>query len=123
MSPAARRAPARKPRAKAAEPIVFRGPPDRLASLLPAMGAPEGAEATLKGAEVRTLAVRPTEGDAHKATLKISKTTPPGTYKGTAVIEGKEVPIVAEVEGKARLDAHPRRVAQHPCRGGAHRDA
>jgi hypothetical protein len=119
VSPAARRAPARKPKAKA-EPVVFRGPPDRLASLLPAMGAPEGAEATLKGAEVRTLAVRPTEGDAHKATLKISKTTPPGTYKGTAVIEGKEVPIVAEVEGRARLDAHPRRVAVEAKPGTRH---
>jgi len=73
------------------------------------------AEATLKGAEVRTLAVRSSErvgkADALKATLKLPKTTPPGTYKGTATIEGKEVPIVAEVEGRARLDAHPRRVA------------
>jgi hypothetical protein len=125
VSPAARKQPARKPaarrpKAKPAEPIVFRGPPDRLASLLPAVGAPEGAEATLKGAEVRTLAVRPTEGDAHKATLKVSKTTPPGTYKGTAVIEGKEVPIVAEVEGKARLDAHPRRVALETAPGARH---
>jgi len=124
VSPAARKQPARKPAARKprakAEPVVFRGPPDRLATLMPAVGAPEGAEATLKGVEVRTLAVRPTEGDAHKATLKVSKTTPPGTYKGTAVIEGKEVPIVAEVEGKARLDAHPRRVAVEAAPGARH---
>jgi hypothetical protein len=112
---------AAKPKAGAkAKPVVFRGPPDRLASLVPLAGeAPAeeaaAAEATLNGAEVRGLAVRSTarlgKTDARKATLKLPKTTPPGTYRGTAVIEGKEVPIVAEVEGRARLDAHPRRVA------------
>ena len=117
MSPARRAAKAK------AEPVVFRGPPDRLASLVPA-GASEAAEATLKGAEVRTLAIRSSErigkADALKATLKLPKTTPPGSYKGTAVIEGKEVPIVAEVEGRARLDAHPRRVAVEAKPGTRH---
>lgn len=123
MTPAARRA--AKPKA---QPVVFRGPPDRLASLVPLAGdaQPEAttAEATLKGAEVRTLAVRSTarvgKADARKATLKLPKTTPPGSYKGTAVIEGKEVPIVAEVEGRARLDAHPRRVALEAAPGARH---
>jgi hypothetical protein len=121
VTPPARRAAARKAKAKA-QPVVFRGPPDRLASLVPAETAgPAAAEATLKGAEVRTLAIRSAErigkAEALKATLKLPKTTPPGTYKGTATIEGKEVPIVAEVEERARLDAHPRRVALEAAPG------
>jgi hypothetical protein len=112
VSPPARRAAARKPRA---EPVVFRGPPDRLRSLLPAAGEAASAEATLGGVEVRTLAIRSTEragkAGSLRATLRLPRTTLPGTYKGTALIGGEEVPIVAEVAERARLDAHPHRIA------------
>ncbi len=102
------------------EPVVFRGPPDRLASLLPpaevgaAPEAVEGPEARLEGAEIRRLTVRSTarEGpEVRKATLRLPRSTPPGRYEGSARIGGQELPIVAEVEPRPRLQAHPPRLS------------
>jgi hypothetical protein len=107
----------REPRAK---PVVFRVPPDRLASLLTGAqiaGAPEasiGPEARLRGADVRRLTVRPVaRGDveARKATLRLPRWTPPGRYEGSAQIAGRELAIVAEVQPRARLEAHPSRLS------------
>lgn len=101
-----------------AEPVVFRGPPDRLASLLPGSLVPaEPAEAepavNLTGADVHGFRVqsRARAGeDARTATLRLPGTTPPGTYAGSAHIGGREVAIVAHVERRPRLRAHPRRL-------------
>jgi hypothetical protein len=102
------------------ERIVFRGPPDNLATLFPAAAAPAKAdtgrepEAKLLGAEVRGLTVRaPARAalDVRRATLRLLPTTPPGTYEGSAEIEGRKVPIVAEVERRPRLEAEPRRIS------------
>src|SRR5919106_3719815 len=102
----------------AGESLVFRGPPGRLASLLP---APSGAEqvakeptASLSGADVRGLTVRTFARagvDARKVTLRVPTSTAPGTYRGSAEIEGQEIPIVVEVEPRARLAADPRRIS------------
>lgn len=43
-------------------------------------------------------------------TLRLPKSTPPGTYEGSAEIEGRTVPIVAEVEARPLAQAEPRRV-------------
>ncbi len=109
-----------RPRAtgKQAEPVVFRGPPDRLASLLPRTAVPaEPAEAepavSLEGADVQGLRVRsPARAgeEAREAMLRLAGTTPPGRYAGSAEIGGREVPIVAEVEPRPRLRAQPRRL-------------
>ena len=116
MTPRARRTAAKGP---TPERIVFRGPPDRLASLLPpsAAAVEEEAAATpaasLRGAEVRGLSVR-RPGRAgtgtRRATLRLPRSTPPGTYRGSAEIGGELVPIVAEVEGRSRIEAEPRRL-------------
>lgn len=117
MTPAPRR-PAGKPRAE--ERVVFRGPPDRLASLLTAAGAAakpgadRAPEATLRGAEVRGLTVRTLARagvDARRATLRLPRSTPPGTYEGYAEIEGRKVSIVAEVERRPRVETDPRRIS------------
>ena len=124
MTPKARTA-GKRP---AAERIVFRGPPDRLASLLPVAGAAGAAReavkepaANLRGAEVRGLTVRTLARsglDARRATLRLPRSTPPGTYEGSAEIEGQEVPIVAEVEERPRLEADPRRLSVEVAPGG-----
>lgn len=123
MTPKPRRAAKPAPR----ERIVFRGPPDRLASLLPAAGAvgahDAGKEpaANLHGAEVRGLTVRTLARaglDARRATLRLPRSTPPGTYQGSAEIEGREIPIVVEVEQRPRLEADPRRISVEVAPGG-----
>jgi hypothetical protein len=114
VTPRARRA-AAKPSGR--ERIVFRGPPNRLATLLPPAGAAgketEAPAATLRGAEVRALSVRESAragAGARRATLRLPRTTPPGTYRGSAEIAGEQVSIVAEVEGRPRFEADPRRI-------------
>jgi len=107
--------------------IVFRGPPDRLASLLPVARAAAAREAVkepaanLRGAEVRGLTVRTLARsglDARRVTLRLPRSTPPGTYEGSAEIEGQEIPIVAEVEERPRLEADPRRLSVEVAPGG-----
>jgi hypothetical protein len=114
VTPRARRTAAKRP---TPERIVFRGPPDRLASLLPPSGAPveEAAApaASLRGAEVRGLSVRRQARAGtgeRRATLRLPRSTPPGTYRGSAEIGGEQVPIVAQVESRPRIEAEPRRL-------------
>ena len=123
MTPRPRRAAKPPPR----ERIVFRGPPDRLVSLLPvagaagARGAGQEPAASLRGAEVRGLTVRTLARvglDARRATLRLPRSTPPGTYRGSAEIEGRKISIVAEVEQRPRLEADPRRISVEVAPGG-----
>ena len=103
----------------AAERIVLRGPPDRLDTLLPAAAAAEptrAASASLVGTEVRALRVRPL-ADARRVTLRLPRSTPPGTYEGSAEIEGRTVPIVAEVEARPLAQAEPRRLVLEAAPG------
>jgi hypothetical protein len=117
VSPKQRRKPA------AAAPLTFRGPPHRLASLVPLPEAAERvhAEAQLEGAEIDRLAVRPLRRvglPLGRATLRLPKSTPPGTYRGSVAIAGREVPVVAEVEPRPRLDAAPSSVSLEVEPGG-----
>lgn len=78
--------------------------------------------ASLNGADVRDLRMRPLvrEGeDISRVTLRLPRSTPPGTYTGSAEIEGKTVPILAEVEPRPRLEAEPRRITVEADPGGA----
>jgi hypothetical protein len=46
-----------------------------------------------------------------KATLRLPKSTPPGTYAGSVEIGGLELPVVVEVEPLAKVDVSPSRLA------------
>jgi hypothetical protein len=110
VSPAARKA------QSAAAPVTFRGPPHRLSSLvtLPAGGDELGRpKALLEGAEVRGLSVRPLtrEGlDLGKVTLRLPRSTPPGSYSGSVELGGRRVPVRVDVEPRPRLEASPSRL-------------
>jgi hypothetical protein len=97
--------------------VTFRGPPHRLTSLiaLPDGLDPSGeAKARLKGVEIRGLAVRSLRREGlgmGKATLRLPKSTPPGTYAGSVEIGGLELPAVVEVEPLAKVDVTPSRLA------------
>jgi hypothetical protein len=97
--------------------VSFRGPPHRLSSLVELpdrsdeLGEPT---ALLEGAEIRGLSVRPltTKGRGFgKVTLRLSKSTPPGSYAGSVELGGKRVPVVVEVEPRPRIEASPSRLA------------
>ena len=83
MSPRARTA---RP---AAAPVAFRGPPHRLSSLVQLPDAPDALgepRALLEGAEIRGLGVRALTREGPgvgKLTLRLPKSTPPGTYSGS----------------------------------------
>jgi hypothetical protein len=117
----------RAAKARVGERAVFRGPPDRLASLLPSTAvvgpdAERQPSASLRGADVRALTVRRLARGAvgaSRATLRLPRSTPPGTYSGSAEIEGRTVPIVVEVEPRPRLEAEPRRITVEAEPGGA----
>jgi hypothetical protein len=74
-----------------------------------APGATHAATASLAGTEVQAVRVRPLP-DARKVTLRLPRSTPPGTYAGSAEIGGETVPIVAEVEAWPLAQAEPRRI-------------
>jgi hypothetical protein len=105
------------PRARAAKPrLTFRGPPHRLTSLV---ALPDGADdvgrptALLEGAEIHGFAVRPMtrEGlNMGKATLRLPKSTPPGTYAGSVEIGGRQMAVAVEVEPRPKIDVSPSRL-------------
>src|SRR6266702_4940720 len=95
-----------------AMPVTFRGPPHRLSSLVALpdeSGAHAKVEARLEGAEIRRVAVRPSREGLRmgKVTLRLPKSTPPGTYSGSVDIGGQQLPIVAEVEARPNVEANP----------------
>jgi hypothetical protein len=110
--------------AAGAKPVTFRGPPDRLASLLPLPDDPEALRqraARLEGADVRAIRVRPLTREGvslGKFTLRLPKSTPPGTYSGSLEIGDQQVPIVGEVEPRPRLRTSPRRLTIETEPGG-----
>jgi hypothetical protein len=73
-----------------------------------------GPKALLEGAEVRGLAVRPLTREGpptSKVTLRLPKTTPPGSYAGSVEIGGRQVPVVVEVEPRPKLEVSPARLS------------
>jgi hypothetical protein len=107
--------PRRAAASRAPEKVVtFRGPPNRVASLIPLpqeAGALRQRTARLEGAEVRALRIRPLTHEGAgigRLTIRLPRSTPPGTYSGSVEIGGRELPIVAEVEPRPRLEATPR---------------
>ena len=103
--------------ARAAGPkLTFRGPPHRLTSLV---ALPEDAgdvgnpSALLEGAEIHGFAIRPLtrEGlNMGKATLRLPKSTPPGTYDGSVEIGGRKLTVAVEVEPRPKIDVSPSRL-------------
>jgi hypothetical protein len=108
------------PRQRAARtvgsPVTFRGPPHRLTSIV---ALPDGTDALgepkalLEGAEIRGLAVRPLtrEGlNVGKVTLRLPKSTPPGSYAGSVEIGGRTLPVAVEVEPRPKVEVSPSRL-------------
>jgi hypothetical protein len=106
-----------KPPERGKAKVILRGQPHRVSSLLPLPEDPAALEATevrLEGADVRGHSLRPLvrEGEAiGKLTLRLPRSTPPGTYSGSVEVGGNELPIVAEVEPRPRLETDPPRLA------------
>jgi hypothetical protein len=104
--------------------VAFRGPPHRLSSLveLPdrseVLGEPT---ALLEGAEIRGLSVRQLTNKGRgfgKVTLRLSRSTPPGSYAGSVELGDTQVPVVVEVEPRPRVEASPSRLAAEVEPGG-----
>jgi hypothetical protein len=104
--------------------VTFRGPPHRLTSLVT---LPDGGDelgrptALLEGAEIRGLAVRPLtrEGTSMgKVTLRLPKSTPPGSYAGSVEIGGRQHSVSVEVEPRSRIEASPSRLSFEVQPGG-----
>jgi len=75
-----------------------------------ALGEPK---ALLEGAEIRGLAVRPLtrEGlNVGKVTLRLPKSTPPGSYAGSVEIGGRTLPVAVEVEPRPKVEVSPSRL-------------
>src|SRR5918912_2181382 len=112
---ARRRGAAVSPRARSARPpaapVAFRGPPHRLSSLVELPDAPHALgepKALLEGAEIRGLGVRALTREAPgfgKVTLRLPKSTPPGTYSGSVEVGGRKLPVVVEVEPRPKIEA------------------
>ncbi len=103
--------------AAAAPKVTFRGPPQRMTSLVTLPDEHDAAarpKALLEGAEVRGLAVRPLTREGlkmGKVTLRLPKSTPPGSYTGSVEIAGRQVPVAVEVEPRPKLEASPSRLS------------
>jgi hypothetical protein len=105
------------PRARSA-PVAFRGPPHRLSSLVELPDAPEALgepTALLEGAEIRGLSIRPLAREqkrgAGRLTLRLPRSTPPGSYAGSVELGGRQVPVVVEVEPQPRIEVSPQRLS------------
>jgi hypothetical protein len=100
----------------AAAPVAFRGPPHRLSSLVQLPDAPDALgepRALLEGAEIRGLGVRALTREGPgvgKLTLRLPKSTPPGTYSGSVELAGRTHPVVVEVEPRPKIEASPPRL-------------
>jgi len=109
--------------ASRAQPVTFRGPPHRLATLVPLPDEPSALrqrEARLEGAEIRGISIRPLKREGvnmARLTLRMPKSTPPGTYAGTLEVGGEGRPIVVEVEPRPRLEVSPPRLSVEPAPG------
>jgi hypothetical protein len=91
--------------------LSFRGPPNRLSSLVPLPADSAGEpRALLDGVEVSSVSMRAvtTAGAGHgKVSLRLPKTTPPGRYAGSIELGGGPVPVVVEVEPQPKVEVSP----------------
>jgi len=96
--------------------VTFCGPPQRMSSVV---ALPDGADllepkALLEGAEIKGLAVRSLARDGvnmGKVTLRLPKSTPPGSYAGSLELGGRRIPLAVEVEARAKIEASPSRLS------------
>lgn len=121
---------ARKRRAtanSAANPVVFRGPPHRLRSLVRPVErdlepeALRAMEVRLDALEVRRTKARLMTGDERgvsRVAFRLPASTRPGRYEGAAQIGEQILPIVVEVEPRPRMRADPPRVVVDAAPGG-----
>lgn len=103
----------RAARAKAETPLRFRGTPRRLAGLLAVPDDADDAEVDVEGLAVESITVRPLgdPGAPDRAWVQVAlpRSTPPGEYRGTIRVGGREEKVILDVEARMRLRLSPRR--------------
>ena len=115
--PARRRAVAKR----AQEPLLFRGPPMRLAAAIPQSSAtarlaagtgpdltPPRLAARIGGANVEGVSTRRSLGGPMTLRLQLSPTTRPGRYEGEVQVGDDIIPMLAEVDPRPKVRAFPR---------------
>jgi hypothetical protein len=107
-----------KEEAPGSRSLVFRGPPHRLSAFLPLRNRPAGSppevvDAQLEGVPIEDAHTRSSRGAGATLRLRVSASTAPGRYVGTATVGERSVPIVAEVDPRVRLLAQPRPLVLH----------
>jgi hypothetical protein len=108
--------------ARAATAIVFAGPPQNLSAALASQPPAErslpvtiriAGEPVVFRAHVRPL------GPGHcEIRLRLPRETPPGTYQGMMVFDGKSHATLVEVEPVVRIRVHPRQLS-HSAEAGS----
>ena len=109
---------------KASKTINLRGSPARLAAVFrspqtipgPLPVSLELPEAAIQKAPLMAQVLPIGEKGAAAVRLRLPKSTPPGTYRGTVQVGDREHPIVVDVEPRARLRIYPKRTSMraHP---------
>src|ERR1035438_2913641 len=96
-------------------PFRFKGAPTRLTATLP---SPEGAARSgrliLPGKDPLPLTIRRVRSIAPSLavlSVRLPKSTRPGSYAGSAEVGGKQIPVVIEVEARPRLRFLPPKVS------------
>lgn len=93
----------------ARQTLRFRGAPTRLSALLElpeALGPANGCRVTLADGNWLPLNVRRHRSKApmiSTLSFRLPRSTPPGSYQGSAELGGKQVPITVDVEPRRRL--------------------
>ena len=93
--------------------LHFRGAPIRLSATLEGLKASVASatcRVTLPGWESLPLTVRPvrsTEPAVSILSFRLPRSTPPGTYEGTAEVGERQIPVVVDIEPRPRLRIIP----------------
>ena len=113
---------------KAHEPLLFRGPPTRLAAALPPSSAtalsagtdaglaPQRLAARIGGANVEGVSTRRSLDGPMTLRLQLSPATRPGRYQGEVEVGDEIIPMLAEVDPRSKVRAlpHPIRISGKP---------
>jgi hypothetical protein len=96
-------------------PLRFRGAPTRLTATLPSLpGTVKAGKLVLADQEPLPLTIRrltSTTPSLAVASVRLPKSTRPGSYAGNAEIDGARIPAVIDVEARPRLRFLPPKVS------------
>src|ERR1017187_2717608 len=96
-------------------PLRFKGAPTRLTATLPSPeGAAKSGRVVLPGKEPLLLTIRrvpSTRPSLAVLSVRLPKSTRPGSYAGSAEVGGTRIPVVIDVEARPRLRFLPPKVS------------